>query len=74
MHNISEVIIQIQIYFLQVFPCKLVSEENMVPRALFEGTKVAGSAKYKPIKPSFKVKICLFCIFSHENSLFILFV
>ena len=44
------------------------SEENKVPRALFESRKVAGSATYKQSKLCCHVRsVYLFNLFSHEN-------
>ena len=46
-YNINDVIIQT---FFHSWINKSVSEENMVPRALFEAREVTGSATYKQSK------------------------
>ena len=45
---------------------KLFSEENKVPRDLFEAIQVAGSAKYKQ-RCSYLSSVCLLSPFSPEN-------
>ena len=50
-YNVNKVIIQTQnIYLIHKWVNKLFSEENKVPRTLYEARKVAGSATYKQSK------------------------
>ena len=69
-HKINTVIIKTQKYF------ELFSEENRVPRTLFEARKMAGSATYKQVSIKLCVPVNSVCLLTHENNqvFFILFV
>ena len=76
LYNINEVIIQTQkyiyIFFSDNWINKLFSEENKVPRTLFEARNVAGSATYKDqfVFSVMKTKtVCLFSLCMHKKKI-----